>query len=137
MKPHLHARASVRKYGGKPEDYIKIHEEFDSSKIAHASMKHRCIFHSAFGCYLIARIYGDYIVNSDGHQVSVRDIAEDHIMQDLGFIPSLDRWLSAMSMETWMGGPVPSIKKTNIFDKLNKSRKSKLVDDFAGTEKVD
>ena len=116
MKPFLHARASARKYGGKPEDYIKIHEEFDSSKIAHASMKNRCIFHSAFGCYLIARIYGDFIINSDGHQVSVRDIAEDHIIQDLGFIPSLDGWLKHMEMKTWMGGPVPSVRAKNIFD---------------------
>lgn len=108
MKPFLHARASAKKYGGKPEDYLAIHEEFDSSKIAHASMKHRSIFHSSFGCYLIARIYGNTIINSDGIEVSVRDIAEDHIIQDLGFIPSLDKWLSAMELQQWMGGPVPS-----------------------------
>jgi hypothetical protein len=27
--PSLHAKSSVRKWGGIPEDYIKIHEWFD------------------------------------------------------------------------------------------------------------
>ncbi len=105
MKPHIHAKNSVKKYGGKAEDYQPIHDEIDSSKSAHASMRHRAIFHSAFGIYIIERIFGTTITNSDGKVVSVRDIAEDHVLEDLGTIPSLDRWLNAMKLETWMGGP--------------------------------
>lgn len=105
MKPHIHTKNSVKKYGGKAEDYQPIHDAIDSSKSAHASVKHRAVLHSAFGIYLIERIFGVTITNSDGKVVSVRDIAEDHVMEDLGRIPSLDEYLQAMTIEPWMGGP--------------------------------
>ncbi len=105
MKPHIHAKNSVKKYGGRVEDYQPIHNEIDSSKSAHPSMRHRAIFHSAFGIYIIERIFGTTITNSDGKVVSVRDLAEDHVLEDLGTIPSLDKWLDAMELQTWMGGP--------------------------------
>ena len=106
MKPHIHARNSAKKHGGKPADYQAIHDEMDSSKAAHASMRHRIVFHSAFGIYLVERIFGTLITNSDGAKVSVRDIAEDHVLEDLGTIPSLDDWLDHMELAQWMGGPV-------------------------------
>jgi hypothetical protein len=105
LKPHIHAKNSAKKYGGKPADYQAIHDEIDSSKSAHASMRHRAVFHSAFGIYIIERIFGTTITNSDGKTVSVRDVAEDHVLEDLGTIPSLDRWLDAMELQKWMGGP--------------------------------
>lgn len=112
MKPHIHAKNSVKKYGGKPEDYMSIHDTIDSSKSSHATVKHRAVLHSAFGIYLIERIFGATFVNSDGKTVSVRDVAEDHVIEDLGMIPSLDKWLDAMPIESWMGGP--SKKKTFV-----------------------
>jgi len=105
MKPHLHAKNSANKYGGKPSDYQAIHDTIDSSKSAHASAKHRAVLHSAFGIYLVERIHGTLITNSDGAKVSVRDIAEDHVLEDLGRIPSLDDYLEHMTLATWMGGP--------------------------------
>ncbi len=55
-KPLIHARSSARRWGGKPEDYLEIHERMDSSKMAHAEVTHRCVFHSAFGEYTAAHI---------------------------------------------------------------------------------
>lgn len=105
MKPHLHSKNSANKYGGRPDDYQSVHDQIDCSKSAHASVKHRVVFHSAFGIYLVERIFGILLVNSDGAKVSVRDVAEDHVLEDLGTIPSLDDWLDHMTLETWMGGP--------------------------------
>jgi uncharacterized protein related to proFAR isomerase len=105
MKPHIHAKNSVKKYGGRIEDYMPIHEAIDSSKSSHATVKHRAVLHSAFGIYLIERIFGATFSNSDGKTVSVRDVAEDHVIEDLGRIPSLDEYLNAMKIESWMGGP--------------------------------
>lgn len=105
MKPHIHAKNSARKYGGKPEDYQAIHDQMDVSKSAHASVKHRVIFHSAFGIYIVERIFGVLMTNSEGRSFSVRDVAEDHVLEDLGTIPSLDDWLDHMGLEKWMGGP--------------------------------
>lgn len=105
VKPSIHAKNSARKYGGEPKDYLPIHDFIDSSKSAHASMKHRAVLHSAFGIFICERVFGHAIKNSDGREVQVRDVAEDHVLEDLGTIPSLDDWLRGMPMEQWMGGP--------------------------------
>ena len=115
MKPLVHAKNSARKHGGKWEDYIELHDFMDSSKSAHASMLHRAIFHSAFGIYIVEKVYGTAITNSEGKLVSTRDLAEDHVLEDLGFIPSLDHWLKNMTMQSWMlGGRRKQIKEKFI-----------------------
>lgn len=105
MKPWLHAKSSARKHGGKPEDYLPIHDLLDSTKSAHASIKHRAVLHNAFGIYLVEKVFGTVLTNSDGREYSVRDVAEQHVLEDLGTIPSLDDWLRCMTLEQWMGGP--------------------------------
>lgn len=104
MKPFLHARVSVKKHGGKMEDYLDIHEFFDSSKIAVADVRHRAMLHSAWGIYLLEKVFGSMITNSDGKQVSVRDLGEEHVLEDLGFIPTMQDWLEKMPIEGWMSG---------------------------------
>ena len=104
-KPLIHARHSVRRFGGTEADYLPIHEKMDSSKMAHADASHRCVFHSAFGVFLMEDIFGRCLVNSDGDEVSVRDVAEQHVVDDLGFIPSLSDWLHEMTVHAWMVGP--------------------------------
>lgn len=103
-KPLIHARASAQRFGGKPEDYLAIHERIDSTKAVHAQVTHRCIFHSAFGIYLIEELFGPTLTNSDGKEVFVRDVAEQHVLEDLGFIPSLSDWLQEMPAKPWMAG---------------------------------
>lgn len=104
MKPFLHARGSVRRWGGKPEDYLAIHDFIDSSKAAMPDLRHRALYHHAMGCYLVERIFGHTIKNSDGREVSTRDVAEEHIIEDMGYLPSVEDWLDAMPMLAWMGG---------------------------------
>ena len=103
MKPLVHAQVSVKRYGGVVEDYIPIHDFFDSSKAAFADVRHRAILHNSFGIYLAERIFGTYITNAQGKKVSVRDIAEDHVAEDMGGrIPSLQDWLQHMEIQPWM-----------------------------------
>jgi hypothetical protein len=103
-KAWVHAQSSAKRWGGKAEDYIDIHERIDSTKSAHAEVTHRCVFHSAFGIYIIEEIFGRFVTNSDGKQVFVRDVAEQHVLEDLGFIPSLSDWLKEMPAQPWMAG---------------------------------
>jgi hypothetical protein len=103
-KALVHAQSSVRRWGGTVEDYLPIHEKMDSTKMAHAEVTHRCVFHSAFGIYVIEDIFGRTITNSDGREVHVRDVAEQHVLEDLGFIPSLSDWLKEMPAQPWMAG---------------------------------
>jgi hypothetical protein len=104
MKPHLHAKNSVKKHGGTIEDYLPIHDFIDSSKIAVPDMRHRAMLHSAWGVYLVERVFGTLITNSDGKKVSTRDIAEEHVIDDLGFIPTMQDYLQHMTLQPWMGG---------------------------------
>jgi hypothetical protein len=103
-KAYRHAQSSANKFGGVAEDYLAIHEKMDHTKMAHAEANHRIIFHSAFGIYLIEDLFGRTITNSRGRIVCVRDIAEQHVIEDLGKIPSLSEWLECVSLEPWMMG---------------------------------
>lgn len=134
MKPYHHSRISVKKFGGSEKDYQQIHDWFDSTKAHIADMRHRMVLHNSFGIFLCEQVFGTmeqksdgtwvrmpYIINSDGNKVQVRDIAEQHVLDDLGHIPSLDKCFSGMEMANWMG--LSSIKNKNIsiknLEKLN------------------
>jgi len=105
MKPYLHAQLSVKKFGGKELDYLPIHDFFDSSKAHFPDMRHRAMFHHSFGIYVLERIFGTFITNSDGKKIQVRDIGEQHVMDDLGFIPTVQDYLMCMSGADWMIRP--------------------------------
>lgn len=121
-KPYIHAKSSARRYGGKPEDYIDIHEFFDSSKAALADVRHRAVLHSAFGIFLVEKFFGSTRTNSDNKVYSVRDIGEQHVMEDLGTIPTLEQWLTELPIEPWMMG------KQKVKDTVNiPYRQSPLV----------
>jgi hypothetical protein len=116
MKPYLHGKVSARKWGGKPEDYQEIHDFLDSSKAAFPDMRHRAILHSSFGIFICEKVFGINIENSDGKLVSVRDIAEQHVIDDMGRIPTVQDYLQGMPMYSWLGGRRSKKKKLNILD---------------------
>lgn len=108
MKPHLHAKTSARKWGGEPFEYLDIHEFLDSSKAHVADMRHRLLLHSSFGIYVVQQVFGFTRTNSAGRIYAVRDIAEDHVLEDLGTIPSVEKWMANMPIESFpsfVGGP--------------------------------
>ena len=104
MKPLVHATNSVRKYGGVVEDYLPIHNFFDHSKSCVADIRHRAVMHNAFGIYVVEQVFGVYVTNAEGKKVSVRQLGEDHVIEDLGFIPSLEHWLRNIPIADWMHG---------------------------------
>lgn len=108
MKPFLHANSSAKRLGGKPEDYLPIHEFMDSSKAHIADARHRALFHSTFGCFVVERLFGAVAKNSDGKEYSPRDVAEQHCVEDLGHIPTVGDWLADMPLKQWMGGGSPA-----------------------------
>ena len=105
MKPLVHSKNSVKRYGGNIDDYYKIHDWFDQTKAAWADVRHRAVLHSSFGIYIAEQVFGEYITNADGKMVSVRDIAEDHVAEDFGGkIPSIQEWLEEIPIKDWMLG---------------------------------
>jgi hypothetical protein len=106
MKPYIHAKSSASKYGGQPEDYLPVHDLMDSSKSSLPDVRHRALFHSSFGIFMVEKMLGTTLTNSDGRKISVRDIAEQHVMEDIGFIPTVETWFRNMRIEPWMNGSI-------------------------------
>jgi hypothetical protein len=106
-KPWIHSKNSARKFGGKPEDYLAIHNFMDSSKGAIGDNRHRALTHNSWFVSAdgpLERIFGVVIKNSDNKEVSVRDIGEQHILEDFGmkFIPTAQDYLQEMEFKSWM-----------------------------------
>lgn len=97
-----HSLSSVKKWGGKPEDYQAIHDWFDESKKIMPTFKHRALRHHAEGCFACEEKFGTTIKISTGRNVPVRLIAERHIIEDLGFIPTMIDWYKHIPAEKWM-----------------------------------
>lgn len=117
-KPWIHALSSARKFGGNPEDYIAIHNLMDSSKATVADSRHRALTHNSwFVGTVLELVFGVVITNSVGKRVSVRDIGEQHVLEDFGgkFIPSAQDYLQEIEFSEWMlsgkGTPPPSYKR--------------------------
>lgn len=152
MKPWIHAESSARRFGGKPEDYIEIHNLLDSSKGTIADQRHRALTHNAwFLSVVLERIFGVNVTNSDGKLVSVREIGEQHVLEDFRgkFIPSAQDYLQTMEHHDWMENgkglppsseklyrrkkhnvpaiPIPTLPAPN-YDKPPKMWDTKLID---------
>jgi len=104
LKPLIHAKLSVKKYGGEIDDYMPIHDFLDSSKAHVPDMRHRALLHNSFGIYLAEMTLGDRFTNSEGRLVVTRDIAEEHIIQDMDRIPTVQDYLEGMPLYPWLGG---------------------------------
>jgi hypothetical protein len=102
--PFRHAESSAKKFGGKPEDYLPIHNWFDESKAFFPDFRHRALRHHAEGIFLAEKLFGVAILNSDGKQIPVRYVGEQHVREDLGRIPTAQDWLSRIKSERWMYG---------------------------------
>lgn len=111
-KPWTHAKSSARKFGGVPEDYIEIHDFMDCSKGAIADNRHRALTHNSwFLKHVIERVFGWAITNSDGKEIPVREIAEQHVLEDFGgFIPTAQDYIQEMEMKSWMNNGMGGAK---------------------------
>jgi hypothetical protein len=48
-------------------------------------------------------LFGSTITLSTGRVIPVRWIGEQHVREDLGFVPSFADWVKAIRPEPWMG----------------------------------
>ncbi len=118
--PLIHSKSSVRLWGGKVEDYLPLHNKMDISKKYFSDNRHRALTHNMFFIFeVMIPLFGEYIDNSDGKTVSVKDICEYHILEDYGkkFIPNVSDFLQEMEIKSWMAnglGEKPSSQKKVI-----------------------
>jgi uncharacterized protein DUF6915 len=101
----FHAVSAARKWGGAPETYLPIEEFIDSSKRIIGDVRHRAMYHHTAGVWLCQEIFGVTIaVGERGILVPVRLIAERHILEDLGWLPSPADYIKDMPIKVWMSG---------------------------------
>ncbi len=93
--PNKHAISSARNFGGKPEDYIHLHEWMDETKAWVADTLHRMFRHHSEGIFEMERLFGSEFKNSDGKTVYTRYVGEQHVKEDcFGYIPCAKEWLT-------------------------------------------
>ena len=101
--PFHHALSSAKRWGGEPGDYIAIHQWFDDPSKSHlADFRHRALRHHSEGIFECEGRFGVTLTNSNGRKIPVRWVAEQHVEEDLGRIPTLADWLLRIAPEPWM-----------------------------------
>lgn len=96
MTPWKHAESSVAKWGGDPADYIEIHDWLDETKAFTGDWTHRALRHHSAGVQWAIEKFGHAVTNSDGNMVPTKMVAERHIEEDCGFIPTPQDWLGTI-----------------------------------------
>ncbi len=105
MNSWHHAQSAARKWGGTPDDYIDVEEFIDSSKKVVGDVRHRSLYHHTTGVWLCQEVFGRTLtVGERGIQVPVRLVAERHILEDLGWLPSPADYIDGMPIRPWMSG---------------------------------
>lgn len=56
----------------------------------------------AEGVFMLETIFGETIANAAGRVVPVRLIGEQHVLEDLGTIPSFAEWARLIKPRPWM-----------------------------------
>lgn len=126
--PLIHSQSSKKRWGGKVEDYIAIHELLDSPKATMNNNTSRMLTHNIWFCYhIIPKIFGYNITNSDGKSIDTVDIAMLHVAEDfrMKFIPTAQDYLKHMEVQAWMcngvkdvGNPESTQNAKELIDKL-------------------
>lgn len=109
MIPYIHSENSAKRYGGKPEDYLDIHELMDSSKAAYSTNAHRILTHNSwFVVTILPKVFGHKRKNSDGKWYNVKDVGEFHILEDfrMKFIPTVQDYIEDMGVPQWVNNGI-------------------------------
>lgn len=127
--PLVHSKSSVKRWGGKVEDYLPIHKLLDSPKASMNNNTARALTHNTWFAYeMIPLVFGYNITNSDGRSVDTVDIAMLHILEDFrNFVPTPQDYLKHMQIQAWMNNGVKPLDNPEAF-KIADELKKKLED---------
>jgi hypothetical protein len=127
--PLVHSKSSVKRWGGKVEDYLAIHELLDSPKATMNNNSSRLLTHNTwFAYHIIPKIFGYNIINSDGKSIDTVDVAMLHIAEDfrMKFVPTPQDYLKHLDVQPWMCNGVKDLGSkvgSELVEKLNQKLK--------------
>lgn len=87
-----HAKSSAKHFGGQWEDYFRIHDFFDNTKVYLSDFRHRALRHHDVGIEIAVALFGAHMVNADLEEVSVLAIGQQHMYEDFDRIPTWGQW---------------------------------------------
>lgn len=133
-----HAVSSANQFGGVPQDYYEIHAWFDATKAYLPDMRHRAIRHHSQGIAEVVRLFGPWLRNSDGEDVPVQLIAEQHVIEDMGRIMSMADWLTLIPLASIPNNPKPlrALRNKESLSDDKRSQLQKLVQNCQGLATV-
>jgi len=121
--PLIHSKSSVKRWGGKVEDYLPLHELIDSPKATMNNNSARALTHNTWFAYTIMpKIFGYNITNSDGKSVDVVDIAMLHIAEDfrMKFVPTAQDYLQHIQVQAWFNNGVKVLDSPEAQEEVTK-----------------
>lgn len=127
---YIHSKSSAKRYGGVPIEYLAIHMKMDCSKAYVSDNRHRALTHTNFWIHeVMIPLFGYTIKNSVGREVCVKDLCEQHILEDFGmkFIPTAQDYLENMEFKDWMQNGIKS--HPTSYDKLAYKNNNNLISD--------
>jgi hypothetical protein len=110
--PLIHSKSSVKRWGGKVEVYLPLHELIDSPKATMNNNSVRVLTHNTWFAYqIMPKIFGYNIINSDGKSVDVVDISMLHIAEDfrMKFVPTPQDYLQHLQVQAWFNNGVKEL----------------------------
>lgn len=116
--PEIHSKSSVKRWGGKIEDYLPIHQLIDSPKATMNNNTARTLTHNTWFAYeIIPKIFGYNITNSDGKSVDTVDIAMLHIAEDfrMKFVPTPQDYLKHLQLQAWMNNGIKELDNPEAY----------------------
>jgi len=117
--PLIHSKSSVKRWGGKVEDYLPLHELIDSPKATMNNNSVRVLTHNTWFAYqIMPKIFGYNIINSDGKSVDVVDISMLHIAEDfrMKFVPTPQDYLQHLQVQAWFNNGVKELDSQEAKD---------------------
>ena len=120
MHPYHHALSSAKKFGGQSADYQYIHDWFDETKQFFGDARHRALRHHTAGIFWCEKALGPCMTNREGKVIPVRLIAEQHVMEDMGFLPTPEWWLNQMALTPKMNR-VPTKPESSPIEELQRT----------------
>lgn len=117
--PLVHAERSTKKWGGTAQDYLPLHQWFDATKGHLPDNRHRMLLHNSIGMLLAEQVFGPSLQSSDGRRVFTRDLAAQHILEDLGFIPTVAECLAELPLRPWMASSRSLLAKSPTLRSLS------------------
>ncbi|EXL04892.1 DUF6915 family protein [Aquamicrobium defluvii] len=96
------ANASAARFGGDSSAYLELHAWFMETRNWSDGPEHLVFRHHAFGIFEAEARFGPVIALDNGKAVPTRVVAERHVQQVLGRVPSATDFLRRIKGERWM-----------------------------------